>query len=124
MHLQLGAYDDNRTGGVVDTLTEKILTETALLTLERVGERLEGTVGLGLDSRRFARVVEQRVNSLLKHTLLVAENHLGSFDFNESFQTVVTYDDTTVEVVEVGGGETAAVQWHERTQLGGITGTA
>ncbi len=42
VHLQLGAYDDNRTGGVVDTLTEKILTETALLTLERVGERLEG----------------------------------------------------------------------------------
>ncbi len=34
MHLQLGAYDDNRTCGVVDTLTEKILTEAALLALE------------------------------------------------------------------------------------------
>ena len=49
MHLQLGAYDDYRTGGVVDTLTEEVLTETSLLTLEGVGERLEGTVGIGLD---------------------------------------------------------------------------
>ncbi len=32
VHLQFRAYDDNRTCGIVDTLTEKVLTETALLT--------------------------------------------------------------------------------------------
>ena len=48
VHLQFGTYDDNRTGRVVDTLTEEVLTEAALLALERVGERFEGTVGFGL----------------------------------------------------------------------------
>ena len=33
-HLQLRTDDDHRTGRVVDTLTEKVLTEAALLTFE------------------------------------------------------------------------------------------
>ncbi len=49
VHFQFGTNDDNRTGRVVDTLTEKVLTEAACLALERVGERLEGAVGFGLD---------------------------------------------------------------------------
>ncbi len=36
VHLQLGAYDDNRAGRIVDALTEKVLTETSLLTLKAV----------------------------------------------------------------------------------------
>ena len=59
VHLELGTNDDYRTSGIVDTLTEKILAETALLAFERVGERLERTVCLGLDSRRLSRVVEK-----------------------------------------------------------------
>ena len=118
VHLQFGAYDDNRTGGVVDALTEKVLTEAALLALERVGERLERTVGVGLYGRRLARVVEQRVDSFLEHALLVAENHLGSLDFDEALEAVVADYDATVEVVEVGSGEAAAVEGHERTQVG------
>ena len=117
VHLQLRTYDDNRTRGIVHTLTEKVLTETTLLTLERVRQRLERTVHVALHGRRLAAVVEQRVNRLLEKTLLVAENHLGSLDLDETFQTVVTYDDTTVEVVEVGSGETAAIQRHERTKF-------
>ena len=42
VHLKFRTYDDNRTSRIVDTLTEKVLTETALLTLERVRERFEG----------------------------------------------------------------------------------
>ena len=33
-HLQLRTYDDNRTSRVVNTLTEQVLTEAALLTLQ------------------------------------------------------------------------------------------
>ena len=33
-HLELRAYDDYRTGRIVDTLTEKVLAETSLLALE------------------------------------------------------------------------------------------
>ncbi len=46
MHFQFGTYNDYRTCGVVHTLTEKVLAETALLALERVGERFERTVGV------------------------------------------------------------------------------
>ena len=35
-HLQLGTDDNHRTGRVVDTLTEEVLTEAALLTLQRI----------------------------------------------------------------------------------------
>ena len=33
IHLQLRTNDDNGTSGVVDALTEQVLTETSLLTL-------------------------------------------------------------------------------------------
>ena len=36
---------------------------------------------------------------------------------HEALQTVVTDDDATVEVIEVRGSETSAVQWNERTKL-------
>ncbi len=48
VHLQLGTYNDHRTCRVVDALTEQVLTEAALLALERVGKRLEGAVGIAL----------------------------------------------------------------------------
>ncbi len=51
VHLQLRTYDDNRTRGIVHTLTEKVLTETTLLTLERVRQRLERTVHVALHCR-------------------------------------------------------------------------
>ena len=44
VNLHFRAYDDNRTAGIIDTLTEQVLTETSLLTLEQVGERLERAV--------------------------------------------------------------------------------
>ena len=38
-------------------------------------------------------------------------------NLNEALQTVVTDDDTTIEVVQVGGSETATIQGNEGTQL-------
>ena len=49
VHLQLGTDDDDGAGGVVDTLTEEVLAEASLLTLDRVGKRLEGTIAATLD---------------------------------------------------------------------------
>ena len=59
VHLQLRADDDDRTGRVVDTLTEEVLTEATLLTLEAIGEGLERTVIVGAYSARLTRVVEE-----------------------------------------------------------------
>ena len=48
-HFEFRANDDDGTSGIIHTLTEEILTETSLLTLQRIGERLEGTIALALD---------------------------------------------------------------------------
>ena len=53
-HLQFRTYDDYRTCRVIDTLTEKVLTEASLLTLERIGERLQRTVAVALYCARLA----------------------------------------------------------------------
>ena len=116
-HLQLRSYYDDRTGRVVDTLTEQVLAEASLLALEGVGERLERSVRLALHRAAFARVVEEAVDGLLEHTFLVAENHLRCLDLHEPLQAVVTDDNAAVEVIEVGSGESSAVERHERAEL-------
>ena len=100
-HLQLRTDDDNRTGRVVDTLTEQVLTEAALLTLQRVGERLQRTVAVALYGTALATVVKQGVDSFLQHAFLIAQDNLRSLDLHQTLQTVVTNDDATIEVVQV-----------------------
>ena len=117
VHVKLGAYDDNRTGRVVHTFTEQVLTETSLLSFKAVRKGLEGTVGVGLDGVGLAGVVEEGVHGLLEHTFLVAENHFGSLDLYELLQAVVADDDPAVQVIEVGCGETSSVQWNEGSQI-------
>src|SRR3990172_674407 len=45
--LQRRTGDDNRTSGVVNALSQKILSETPLLTAEHVGERAQFPLGSG-----------------------------------------------------------------------------
>ena len=52
-------------------------------------------------------VVEESVNSLLKHALFVADDDLGSLQLHEVPETVVPIDDTTIEVVQVRGRKAA-----------------
>ena len=104
-------------GGIVDALSEEVLAEASLLALEAVAEGLESPVGLALHGGRLLGVVEQAVHGFLEHTLLVAENHLGGLDLEEPLEAVVAYDHAAVEVVEVGGGETAAVEGDEGTEI-------
>jgi hypothetical protein len=74
VQLELRADDDDRAARVVDALAEQVLAEAALLALEHVGERLQRTlVGAG-DDAAAAAVVEQRVDGLLQHALLVADD--------------------------------------------------
>ena len=54
----------------------------------------------------------------MEHTLLVSEDYLRSLDLKQPLQTVVADDDATIELVEVGRGETTAIERHERAQVG------
>ena len=108
---------DDRAARVVDALAEQVLTEPALLALEHVGQRLQRTVAGARDRAAAAAVVEQRVDGLLQHALLVVDDDLGRLQVEQSLQPVVPVDHAPVQVVEVGGREPTAVELHHRTQV-------
>jgi hypothetical protein len=115
---ELRADDDDRAAGVVDALAEEVLAEAALLALEHVAERLQrALVGAG-DGLAAAAVVEERVDGLLQHPLLVADDDLRGVELLQALEAVVAVDDAAVEVVEVGGREAAAVERDERAEVG------
>ena len=117
VQLELRADDDDRTARVVDSLAQQVLAETALLALEQVGQRLQRAVARSGDRTAAAAVVEQRVDRLLQHALLVVHDDLGRAEVDHALEAVVAVDDAAVQVVEVRGGETATVELHHRAQL-------
>ena len=117
VELEFGTNDDDRTARVVDALAEQVLAEAALLALERVGQRLERAVVGAAQHATTAAVVEQSVDGFLEHALFVADDDVGRAKLHELLQPVVAVDDAAIEIVEVGGGEAAAIEWHERTQF-------
>ena len=64
-------------------------------------------------------IIKQSVHSLLKHALLVTDNHIRSLQLEKVLQAVVPVNDTTVKVIEVRCGKTSAFQWHQRTKVRG-----
>jgi hypothetical protein len=41
----------------------------------------------------------------------------GSLQFEQALEAVVAVDDAAIQVIQIGGRETAAVQRHQRTQV-------
>ena len=117
MQLQLRADDDDRAARVVDALAEQVLAEPALLALEHVGQALELVVAGTRDGAATAAVIDQRVDGLLQHALLVADDDLRRAQLQQPLEAVVAVDHAAVEVVQVGRGEAAAVQLHHRAQV-------
>ena len=108
---------DYRASGVVNTLSEKVLAEASLLSLDHVGKGLQRPlVGAG-DGAAAAAVVEEGVNGLLQHALLVADNDVRSGKFVEPAQTVVSVDDAAVEIIEIRSREASAVKRNQRTEI-------
>ena len=96
VELQLRPDDDHRATGIVDPLAEKILAEAALLAFQHIGKRLQRTlVGAGNDPAATS-VVEQRINRLLQHALLIADDNIGSPQFDQPLQTIVTIDNPAI----------------------------
>ena len=123
MELEGGPDHDDRTARVVDPLAEQVLAEPALLALEHVRQRLERAVTGPGDRPAPTAVVEQGVDGLLEHALLVVDDDLGGAQIEQALEPVVAIDDPAVQVVEVGGGETATVELHHGRSSGGMTGT-
>ena len=115
--LELRTDDDHRTAGVVDALAEQVLAEPALLALQHVRERLQRAVARARDGPAPAAVVEQCVDGLLEHPLLVVDDDLGRTEVEEALQPVVAVDHPAVEVVQVRGGEAATVELDHRAEV-------
>ena len=117
VQLELRARHDDRTARVVDALAEQVLAEATLLALEHVGQRLQRPVARTGDGTTTTTVVEEAVDGLLQHPLLVVDDDLGSTEVEQSLEAVVAVDDAAVEVVQVGGGEAATVELDHRAQV-------
>ena len=117
IHLQLRADDDNGTAGVVNTLAQQVLAEAALLALQHIGQGLQCAVVRAGDRAAAAAIVDQGVNGLLQHTLLVADDDVGRTELQQTLQAVVAVDDAAVQIVQVGGRKAAAVQLQQGAQI-------
>ena len=117
VELQLWADDDDRTAGVVNALTEQVLTEATLLALEHVRDRLQRAVARACNGATTAAVVEERVYRFLQHALFVRDDDVRRTQFKQSLESGVAVDHSTVQVVEVGGREAATVQLNHRAQV-------
>ena len=115
--LRSGTDHDDRAARVVDALAQQVLAEAALLALEHVREALEAVVAGAGDGAAAAAVVDQRVAGFLEHALLVADDDLRGAQLQQPLEAVVAVDDAAVEVVEVGGGEAAAVELDHGAQV-------
>ena len=95
------------------------MAETSTFALDHVSQRLQGALVRTSHCFPATTVIQQRVNGLLQHTLFVADDNFWCFKFEQTLQTVVAVDNATVEVIQIGGCEAAAIQRHQRTQVRG-----
>ena len=115
--LSRGPGDDHRAARVVDALAEQVLAEAALLALEHVGQRLERAVARAGHRATAAAVVEQRVDGLLQHALLVVDDDLRRTEIEQPLEAVVAVDHAAVEVVQVA-------RWRSGHRRAGPSGAA
>jgi len=54
----------------------------------------------------------------LKHALFVPHDDVGSVQLHEFLQPVIAIDHAPVEIIEIGGGKSSAIEGHQRPQLG------
>ncbi len=109
MQFQLWTDHNDGTTGVVDTLAQKVLTEATTLTLDHVCQGFQWAfVGTGHDLAATA-VVQQRINRFLQHALFVTHDDFRRLQFEQAFQTVVTVDDATIQIIQIGSCETTAI---------------
>ena len=69
-------------------------------------------------TRPAAAVIKERVDGFLKHALFVAHDDIGSVQLHELLQAVIAIDHAPVEIIEIGSGKAAAIERHQRPQLG------
>ena len=117
MQLQFRTHNNNRAARIIDALAKQVLTETALLALEHVCQRLQRTLVRTGNNPAATAVVKQRVNRFLQHALFVTDNDVRRAQFDQPLQTVVTVDNAAIQIVQIRRGKATAIQRHQRAQI-------
>ncbi|KAF5036488.1 hypothetical protein DSECCO2_574540 [anaerobic digester metagenome] len=89
-----------------------------MLSLQLVGEGFERAIASATHRACLAAIIDQGIHRFLQHPFLVAQDHLGSSDFQQAFEAVIASDYPAVKIVEVCSGKSAAFQRNQRTQRG------
>ena len=117
INLQLRAYDDNGTSGIVNTLTQQVLTEPSLLTAQHIGQRFQRPVAGAGYRPSAAAVIDKSVDRFLQHALFVPDNDIRSAQAQQAAKTVVTVNHASVQIIQVRGRKAAAVQLYHGPQI-------
>ena len=117
MQTQVWTNGNNRTTRIVDTFTQQVLTETALLTFDHVSQRFQRTLVGTSDRTTATTVVQQCIDCFLQHTLFVAHDDIWRSQIQQALQTVVTVDHATIQIVQIRRGETTTIQRYQWTQI-------
>ena len=99
INLKLRTYYDNGTSGIIYTLAQKILTETALFSFQHIGQGFQGAVARSRNRTPSPSVVYKGIHSLLKHALLIADDNIRRAKLQKPCQTVVPVYDPSVQVI-------------------------
>ena len=97
--------NDHTTCRIVDSLSEQVFAETTLLTLDHIGERLEWPIATTEYRSLATVVVEQGVDGLLQHSLFVANDHFRRVQVDKLSQSIVSVDDSSIEIVQIARGK-------------------
>ena len=110
VQLQGRTYHYDGPSGIVHPLAQQVLAEAPLFALDHVGQGFQRQfVGAG-DGSAAATVIQQGVNRFLQHALLVTHDNIRRIQVQQAFQAVVAIDYPAIQVVQVGGGKTPAVE--------------
>jgi len=117
MKFQTGPNHNHRTSRVVYSLAKQVLTESTLLTLNHIAQRLQRPIITAEHRPATTPVVQQSIDRLLKHPFLVTDNHIRGIEVYQLLQPVVTIYDSPVKVIQVAGREITALKKNQRTQI-------
>lgn len=117
MYLQIGADHDHRTSAIINALAQQILAETTLLTFQHIAEALEPMLALPTHGTPAPPIINQGIDRLLEHTLLIADNNFRRMQFNQALQPIIAIDHPSIQIVQITGRKSSTIKLYHRPQI-------
>ena len=99
VYLKLGPYDNNRSTGIVNTLSQQILTETPGFSLKHIRKGFERPVSGACYGPAAAAVIDKRVHRFLKHSLLIPYDYVRRAEIEKPLKTVISVYYPSVKII-------------------------